>query len=54
MESFTDNINENNLYFKKIIKPSPQDYELHKKYLMTLLYLEKTYHQILKQNLSQL
>ncbi len=27
------NINENNLYFKKIIKPSPQDYELHKKYL---------------------
>ena len=26
-------INENNLYFKKIIKPSPQDYELHKKYL---------------------
>ena len=32
-ENHNINISENNLYFKKIIKPSPQDYELHKKYL---------------------
>ena len=36
-ENHNINISENNLYFKKIIKPSPQDYELHKKYLKVSL-----------------
>ena len=31
------NINNNNLYFKKIVKPTPEELQLHKNYLQTNL-----------------
>ena len=31
------NISNNNLYFKKVIKPTPEELQLHKEYLKTIL-----------------